>query len=59
MGVLFGKYLLLYPRLGDVSLYERLDADSKKPGPPRTLRLDPYAWKSPDPIFGRGVTDRG
>ena len=57
IGVLFGKYLLLYPRLGDVSLYERLDADSKKPGPLRTLQLDPYAWKSPDPIFGRGVTD--
>ena len=57
IGVLFGKYLLLYPRLGDVSLYERLDADSKKPGPPRTLQLVPYEWKSPDPIFGCGVTN--
>ena len=57
IGVLFGKYLLLYPCLGDVTLYDRLDADSRKGGPPRPLQLVPYEWKSPNPVFGGGLTD--
>jgi hypothetical protein len=56
IGVLFGKHLLLYPRLGDVTFYDRIDADSKKPAAPRQLQAVPYVWKSPDPIFGC-VTD--
>lgn len=53
-GVLFGRYLMLYPEPGDVQFYERLEADlrSRKEPTAVSVAAQEFSLDGAEPLFG-------